>query len=55
MIDVESMTEQELNEVMEKVSQQTNEILIKTKEDLNEILGVYGLCIELGFEIKLKG
>jgi hypothetical protein len=30
-------------------------ILVKAKEDVNKVLEEYGLCVELGFEIKLKG
>ncbi len=55
MVDVNEMNDEELNEVMEKVGKETNDILLKAKEDVDKILGEYGLCIELGFEIKLKG
>jgi hypothetical protein len=54
-INFDSMTDEQLEETMGLVGVKMDSILVKAKEDVNKVLEEYGLCVELGFEIKLKG
>ena len=54
-INFDNMTDEQLDETMGLVGVKMDSILVKAKEDVNKILEEYGLCVELGFEIKLKG
>jgi hypothetical protein len=54
-INFDSMNDEQLEETMGLVGVKMDSILVKAKEDVNKVLAEYGLCVELGFEIKLKG
>lgn len=53
IINVDDMTEQQLEETMVVVGNQVNEVLIEAKQKVNDMVNKYGLYIELSFEIKL--
>ena len=51
---LDSKVDEQLEETMGLVGVRIDTILVKAKEDVNKILEEYGLCIELGLDIKLK-
>jgi len=53
-INVENMSEEELQSTMTELGVNIDSTLVKAKNEINYMLSKYGLCIELGFDIKLK-
>jgi len=53
-VNVNEMSEEELSKTIDTVSEKINSILLKDKQKINKMLNLYGLEIDLGFEIKQK-
>jgi GTP-binding protein EngB required for normal cell division len=53
-VNIEDMTDEQLDDTMTIVGTKMDKILVKAKKDVNKILEKYGLHVELSYNIKLN-
>jgi hypothetical protein len=51
-VDINTLSEEQLDSITEKLGKKINNILLKDQEKINKMLLEYGLKIEMGFDIK---
>ncbi len=54
-VNVDSLASEQIETAAETLGKRVNKILEDAKAEADKILGIYGLQLDLGYEIKSKG
>lgn len=50
-VDVNQMSEEQIDVISQSLGEKVNEVLLKSKEDCEKLLSIYGLSLEVSFKI----